>query len=63
MITNTALLIIFTGVIWIVYDVYLYVKSKETISDVIFGFSQHVKGIIFLVGFLCGHWFFGYPAC
>ena len=60
MITSTAWFIIATTLIWIGYDIWLYATDQETISDVIFGWGQNIGGIIFAVGFLCGHWFWPY---
>ena len=61
MITKTGWFIIATVFLWIACDIYLFANELETISDVIFGYSQNIKGIIFFVGFVCGHWFVGYP--
>jgi hypothetical protein len=41
----------------VAYDVYLYAKKKPTLSDVIHQWGWYKPWIPFIVGFLCGHWF------
>lgn len=55
--TITTWLILGTVLVWIGWDVYLFLNDKTTISDKITKFGKHVTGVIFLIGFLMGHWF------
>lgn len=55
----TALFIVVSVVIWIVYDIYAIVKGgvKATISAVITEFSWYSPSLPLAVGCLIGHWF------
>ena len=61
MISRATILIIITVLVWAGVDLWLFMTEQPTISDVIFDVSQHAKALIFAAGFLCGHWFWGYP--
>jgi hypothetical protein len=53
----TSGLIVVTALIWIFWDIYVYIKGKKTISHYITNWSYYSPVIPFAVGFLCGHWF------
>ena len=55
--TITTWVIIGCALLWLFWDIYLYVYKKETISVKIRRWSEHVLPIVFIAGFLCGHWF------
>ena len=55
--TLTTWLIIGSAFIWLGYDVYLYVPNKPTISDKMTKWGKHMMAIVFLLGFIMGHWF------
>lgn len=55
--TVAGILILITAIVWIVVDVFLYVKNLETISSRMRSWGKDIMGIVFLLGFLCGHWF------
>ena len=51
-------LILITGVVWLVVDIYLDRAGKDTLSQVILKASGRFGiPIIFGVGFICGHLF------
>jgi len=55
----TILLILITIVAWGVWDVYAYMSAdNSSISVVITDWSRIVPSISFVIGCLCGHWFF-----
>lgn len=54
--TPTGIFIIITAFVWLFYDIYLYAKGKETISVRIRVWSDHFLAIVFLAGFIAGHW-------
>lgn len=55
-------LIIATALVWIIVDVWLYLRKNKlsTISQVITGFSWYSPMVPFIVGLLAGHWFWGF---
>jgi hypothetical protein len=56
--TPTVGMIALTAIIWLIWDLVLYFKGKRTISEYIGNGSKYVGAIAFIIGFLCGHWFF-----
>jgi len=58
--TVTQLFILLTCLIWVVWDVLVYLKwgTPTTISAVIWRWSWHCPGFPFFAGILCGHLFF-----
>lgn len=55
----TGFLILATVVVWIGWDVYAWLAADDaTISVVVTDWSRIAPGIAFLVGVLCGHFFF-----
>lgn len=56
----TKILILSTGVIWVLYDMYAYLAwgNPATESATIWRYSYYYPGIAFLAGVLCGHFFF-----
>ena len=54
--TTNTWIIIGTALVWAGWDIYLYVTNQETISVKLNRWGKHVMAIVFLVGFLCGHW-------
>jgi len=56
----TRLIVLGTPIIWIIYDLwtYYYNGNASTESATIFRYSVHFPGFVFLIGVLCGHWFF-----
>ena len=56
--TTTGVIIILTVLVWIGWDVYVFVSKKDkTFSTVITRWSYYTPAIPFLLGFICGHWF------
>ena len=53
----TTVLILLPALLWIIWDVYLYVTNKETISRKINKWGLNILPLTFIAGFLCGHWF------
>lgn len=58
----TAGLLIVTCLIWIIWDLVLYVKRQgddnvSTLSMMITGFSWYSPALPFAAGVLMGHWF------
>lgn len=56
--TIAGLTLIITGFSWFFIDLYLYLKDKETISVKLNAWAKEMMAIVFIIGFLCGHWFF-----
>lgn len=58
--TVTRIIILVTPLIWIGWDVFTYLTAGNvtTESATIFRYSVQAPGIAFLVGVLCGHFFF-----
>jgi hypothetical protein len=56
-------LFIITAIVWIIIDFYAYKKggTKSTESWMIWKLSYYAPGIAFLIGVLCGHFFFNLP--
>lgn len=57
----TVVLLISTAVIWIVWDIYLYVRMKDgkqvsTLSMILTDFSWYSPALPFFAGVLMGHW-------
>jgi len=47
-----------TGIIWLVYDIYLDRSGKKTLSNIILGtIGKYGVPIIFITGFVMGHLF------
>lgn len=55
---TTTWIIIGTAVLWGAWDIYVWLKGKETISIKMNRWGKHVMAIVFLLGFLAGHFFF-----
>lgn len=55
--TVSAKIISITAIAWLLWDVYAYIKSKKTISHYMVKWSRYSPAIPFIVGFICGHWF------
>ena len=55
---TTTWIIIATAVIWAAWDVYIWLNGGETISIKMNRWGQHVMAIVFILGFLAGHFFF-----
>ena len=54
--TIAGVLIIATALVWLLVDVYLYLDpKKETISARMLQWSKHMMAIVFLAGFIAGH--------
>lgn len=54
----TSVLIIATGVFWLVWDIYVYATGQKTISEKLYTWSKDITVTIpHSFGFLCGHWF------
>lgn len=53
----TAILIVSTCFIWIIWDIYVWTKGKKTISQHIRSWSDVSMPIVFLSGFVAGHFF------
>jgi hypothetical protein len=54
---TTTWIMIGTATIWLIWDVYLYAKEKETISEKMYKASKVSTIVPFMFGVLCGHWF------
>ena len=59
--STTGWIILATIALWLIYDIYLFTNDKETLSAYIRRWSNHMMAIVFIVGFLMGHWF--WPLC
>ena len=62
MTTTTTWIMIVTALLWIIWDIYLYVRKEKhpetkTISVIITEFSYYSPMLPFIAGLLCGHWF------
>lgn len=62
MTSTTTWIMIITALVWIVWDIYLYVKKDKdarikTISIIITEFAWYSPMLPFIIGLLCGHWF------
>lgn len=55
--TLAGVTLIITAILWLVLDVYMYVKDKKTLSVQVYEWSKMTITIPFLLGFICGHWF------
>ncbi len=55
--TMTGIVLIAVSMLLLVYEVYLLVKGKEPISVAVYRFGQHSMAIVFIIGFLMGHFF------
>jgi hypothetical protein len=55
--TPTFWFVAVTAILWLGYDIYLYAKKRETISEVIYKASKVSVMVPFITGLLCGHWF------
>lgn len=55
--TFAGILILVTAFVWLFADIYMYVFKKETISVRMLEWSKHMMAIVFIIGFICGHWF------
>ena len=58
--TVTGILILITFAVWLVWDVYAVIFGgvPATISAVITDFAYYSPAWPFIIGGLCGHWFF-----
>ena len=62
MTTATTYIIIVSALVWITWDIILYVKRKNdpsvsTISMILTKFAWYSPALPFIAGFLMGHWF------
>lgn len=57
--TKTALLMVITAIVWIVYDVWALAEggTEVSISHLIMELSYKSPAFTFACGFLCGHFF------
>lgn len=55
--STTGIVLIITSLLMLFYEVYLLVKGKEPISVAVYRFGQHSMAIVFIAGFLMGHFF------
>jgi hypothetical protein len=55
--TVTGGLVIITALLWLLWDVYVYISKKETISQFIVKSAWYSPLAPFVFGFLMGHWF------
>ena len=55
--STTGWVLIITSLLLLIYEVYLIVAGKEPISVAVYRFGQHSMAIVFLIGFLMGHFF------
>jgi hypothetical protein len=55
--STTGVVLIVTSLLLLAYEAYLLYKKKEPISVAVYKFGQHSMAIVFLVGFLMGHFF------
>jgi len=57
-VSTSGMIIIATGLIWLLWDVVAYFGDFPTLSREITNFSYYSPLAPFVIGFLCGHWFF-----
>ena len=55
--STTGMVLIAVSLFLLMYEVYLLVKGKEPISVAMYKFGQHSMAIVFIIGFLMGHFF------
>jgi len=55
--TTTGMVLIVMSVFLLAYEIYLLVKGKEPISVAVYRFGQHSMAVVFIIGFLMGHFF------
>ena len=54
---TTTWIMLGTAIVWLVWDVYLYIADKQTISEKMYKASKVSTIVPFIMGVLCGHWF------
>ena len=55
--TTTGIVLIITALLLLGYEIYLLAKKEEPISVAVYRFGQHSMAIVFICGFLMGHFF------
>lgn len=60
MISNTGLVILIIALFLIGYETYLLLNKKEPISIAVYKFGKHSMAVVFIIGFLMGHFFWWY---
>ena len=55
--TTTGIVLIITSVLLLAYEIYLLVNKKEPISVAVYKFGKHSMAVVFIIGFLMGHFF------
>lgn len=55
--TTTGIVLIITSVLLLAYEIYLLVNKKEPISVAVYRFGKHSMAVVFIIGFLMGHFF------
>ena len=46
-----------TAIVWLIWDLYAYLKDKKTLSYYIVNWSYYSPMVPFIAGVICGHWF------
>jgi hypothetical protein len=54
--TITGWFIIATALFWLLFEIYVLYYKKQTISNAMYDFAKQQPIIPFIVGLLCGHW-------
>lgn len=55
--SKSGLLLILTAVVWLIFDIYIYLSGEITISEQILNWSKLTLSIPMGLGLLMGHWF------
>jgi hypothetical protein len=55
--TTTGIVLICMSIFLLAYEIYLLVNKKEPISVAVYRFGQHSMAVVFIIGFLMGHFF------
>ena len=55
--TTTGIVLIIGALSLLAYEIYLLINKNEPISVAVYRFGQHSMAIVFITGFLMGHFF------
>ena len=55
--TLTGWFIIATALVWFVFEMYVLIAKKQTISNAMYELAKRNPSLPFVIGLLMGHWF------